>query len=283
MKNKLLLIALFFSLSTFVIAQSNEKEIVYGLFHGRHLINGHSLETQRGGEMELYIAHRFGAVNGGFYELFGLDQASMRMVFEYGITDRIATGVGRSTFGKYFDGFLKVRLLRQSTGENSMPISVTALTSTALKSLRPLDNLPLDFHSKLSYTHQLLIGRKINDNISLQLMPTLTHLNLVDTRVEKNDIISIGGAIRYKISLNIAITAEYYHNLPNQLPSDRKNSLALGFDIDTGSHVFQLHVTNATAMLEQAFLTETTNSWSNGGIHFGFNMNRVFKIKGRRY
>lgn len=283
---KLITIGLFLLMALSTSAQySNETETTYvnGLFHGRHIVNGHSLETQREGELEFYIAHRFGTLNGGFYELFGLDQASMRMAFEYGINDRIAIGAGRSTFGKYFDGFAKVRLLRQSTGARKMPISMTAFSSVALKTLKPIDGLPLDFHSKLSYTHQLLIGRKFSDELSIQLMPTLTHLNLVDTRALKNDIFTIGTAVRYRLSLNIALTLEYYHTLPNQLAPDKRNSLAIGFDIDTGSHVFQLHLTNSTGMFEQAFLTETTGNWVDGGIHLGFNMNRIFKLKGRRY
>lgn len=264
----------------------NEETITYayGLFHGRRIVNGHSLELQKEGELEMYIGHRFGAVNGGAYEFFGLDQADMRLCFDYGIKDWLAVGIGRSSYRKTFDSFAKVRLLRQSTGAKNMPISMTALSTMTYETLRPLDNRPVPYYSRMAYTHQLLIGRKFSPDLSVQLMPTFTHINLVETATDPNDIYTLGVAVRYRLALNLAITAEYYYTMPfSPLGDGKYNSLAIGFDIDTGSHVFQLHITNSSAMFERAFITETTNQWSNAGIHLGFNMNRIFKLKGRRY
>lgn len=271
--------------SVAVVAQEQPATTyVNGLFHGRRIINGHSLELPREGELELYIGHRFGSLNGGGYELFGLDQADMRLCFDYGVKDWLAVGVGRSGYRKTFDGYIKVRLLRQSTGGREMPVSLTALSTMTYEGLRPLDGREIPLVDRLAYTHQLLIGRKFSDRLSVQLMPTLVHKNLVETAADLNDIASLGVAVRYRLSLNVAMTAEYYHTLPfTPLPDGYRNSLALGFDIDTGSHVFQLHFTNSSAMFERAFLTETTGNWLNGGVHLGFNMNRVFKIKGRRF
>lgn len=257
----------------------------YGLFHGRRIVNGHSLELQKEGELELYIGHRFGAINGGAYEFFGLDQADMRLTFDYGVKDWLAVGVGRSSYKKTFDSFAKVRLLRQSTGKKNMPISMTALSTMTYQSLKPDATLPAPpKYSNLAFTHQLLIGRKFSDNLSIQLMPTFTHINLVETADLPNDIFTLGGAIRYRVTLNLAITAEYYYTIPpTSLGLGRYNSLGIGFDIDTGSHVFQVHLTNSSAMFERAFIAETNKSWLDGGIHLGFNMNRIFKLKGRRF
>jgi hypothetical protein len=55
--------------------------------------------------------------------------------------------------------------------------------------------------------------------------------------------------------------------------------LSIGFDIETGGHVFQLHFTNSTGMTERAFITNTTGDWGNGDIHFGFNISRLFTLK----
>lgn len=282
MQKKIFILILLGASSFSMMAQ--DIQFKTNLFHGRRIINGHSLEMQREGELEMYIGHRFGALNGGAYEFFGLDQADMRLAFDYGVKDWLAVGVGRSSYKKTFDSFLKLRIFRQSSGKRNMPFSMTALSTMTYESLNPLDGPALRYHDRMAYTHQLLIGRKFSDDLSIQLMPTFTHINLVENRNTPNDIYTIGAAIRYRISLNVAITAEYYYTLPmTPLGDNRYNSLAIGFDIDTGSHVFQLHLTNSSAMFERAFITETTNSFSNIGIHLGFNMNRVFKIKGRRY
>ncbi len=259
-----------------------ETTYSYGLFHGRRIVNGHSLEMQKEGELEMYIGHRFGRVNGGAYEFFGLDNAEMRLAFDYGVKDWLAVGLGRNSNDKTYDSFAKVRLLRQSTGKKNMPISLTALSSFAYKTERPADNRPVPSYARMAFTHQLLLGRKFSDDLSIQIMPTFTHINLVETPEDPNDIITLGVAIRYRVTLNLAITAEYYYNLTPQTEG-KYNSLALGFDIDTGSHVFQVHLTNSAGMFERAFIAETDSQWLEGGIHLGFNMNRVFKIKGRRY
>jgi hypothetical protein len=279
------LILFLFVLSLFannVFSQNAETTYSHGLFHGRRIVNGHSLELQKEGELEMYIGHRFGAINGGAYEFFGIDQADMRMAFDYGVKDWLAVGIGRSSYLKTFDSFAKVRLLRQSTGAKNMPISLTALSALTYETQKEPNNLPVNYYSRMAYTHQLLIGRKFSDDLSVQLMPTLTHINLVPTIADPNDIYTLGVAVRYRVSLNVAVTAEYYYNL-TPLADNKYNSLALGFDIDTGSHVFQVHITNSSAMFERAFIAETTDSWTDGGIHLGFNMNRVFKLKGRRY
>lgn len=281
MMKKILSLTVMLFTTFLMIAQDAETTYSSGLFHGRRIVNGHSLELQKEGELELYIGHRFGAINGGAYQLFGLDQASMRMAFDYGVKDWLAIGVGRSTFEKTFDGFAKVRILRQSSGAKNMPISMTGLSTIFYEGLRRTDGRSVPNYSRLSYTHQLLIGRKFSDDLSIQLMPSFTHINLVETATDPNDIFTLGAAIRYRLTLNVAVTAEYYHNL-TQLDG-RTNSLALGFDIDTGSHVFQLHITNSRAMFERGYIANTTGSWLDGGIHLGFNMNRVFKLKGRRY
>lgn len=234
--------------------------------------------------MELIIGHRFGRLNGGAYELFGLDQANIRLGLDFGLKDWLTVGGGRSSLGKEFDGFLKLRIVRQGAGGNGMPVSVTAFSSMAYNSLHNSDpERPLAIQNRLAFVHQLLIARKVNERISVQLMPTLAHYNLVDAIQDANDKFVIGAAGRYQLSKNLALTAEYYYALPAYLPQDKKDPLSVGIDLNTGSHVFQLHFTNAAGMIEKQFIGETTGSWGKGDIHFGFNMVRTFKLKGRRY
>lgn len=248
-------------------------------FKTNRVINLHSLENTAPGVMDFKISHRFGTLNGGFYEMFGLDNATIRLGLDLGITDNLAVGVGRSSYEKTYDSFIKYKFLRQSTGARNMPITAAVLATAAIQTLRwPDPNRENLFSSRLYYTWQLIVGRKFNDNFSLQLSPTLVHRNLVRTRDEKNDVPALGIAGRYKLNKRIALNAEYIYVIPNTLTPEFKNALSIGFDIETGGHVFQLHITNATSMIERGFVAENTNSWGNGGIHFGFNISRVFTL-----
>jgi hypothetical protein len=252
-------------------------------FKTTRVLSGHSVETVYDGLLELRIAHRFGAVNRGAYDLFGLDQASMKFNFDYGFFPWLTAGVGRSNLEKTYDGFVKIKLLRQRT-DNKMPVSVVAVSGSSVSTLR-WDNADRNnlFSSRFSYFHQLLIARKFSEKLSVQLSPTLLHRNLIaDNRLEKNDVYSLGLGLRQKISKRTSINAEYFFNQPGSVRKEYHNAFSIGFDLETGGHVFQLHFTNSTAMNEKSFLAENVDDWLKGGIHFGFNVSRVFTIKDNR-
>lgn len=260
-----------------------KTEYAKASFKSTRVINGHSLENVAGGVLDVKISHRFGFLNSGAYELFGLDQATIRIGADYGISDRIMVGFGRSSFEKTYDLFGKVKILRQSSGEKVMPFSLLWLGSVAANSLKFQDpDRENYFSSRLSFTNQLIIGRKFSENFTVQLMPTIVHRNLVKNVGEKNDVFAMGIAGRQKLSKRLAINAEYYYLLPDQVDENYTNSLSVGFDIETGGHVFQLHFTNSTSMIERGFITETIGNWWDGDIHFGFNISRVFTIKDNR-
>ena len=246
-------------------------------FKTTRLTNGHTIENVGKGILDFRINHRFGRVNQGAYNLFGLDNASMRMALDYGITDKLMVGIGRSSFEKQFDGFVKYKLLRQSSGKKHMPISLSYVATGILKTLKDPDpTITKNFTDRLYFAHQLLIARKFNDYTSIQLMPTIVHYNIVPTANDPNDLFSLGIGARQRISKRVNLTGEYYYQF-NKL-SGYYNSFSVGFDIETGGHVFQLHFTNSTGMTERTFITETTGQWGKGDIHFGFNISRVFTI-----
>lgn len=256
-------------------------EFTEATFKSSRIINGHSIENIPGGIMDFRIAHRFGTLNKGAYEFFGLDNASMRMSFDFGVTDRFMFGVGRSTFEKQYDGFIKYKILRQR--ENGrMPLSFSVVASAMLKTLKNADTLKRNFSDKMYYAFQGIIARKFSSAFSLQLMPTMVHYNIVPKANDPNDLISIGVGGRLKITQRIAINAEYYYQLPEYKLPGTYNSLSVGFDIETGGHVFQLHLTNSTGMTERTFITETAGRWGKGDIHFGFNISRVFQLSRKR-
>jgi Membrane bound beta barrel domain (DUF5777) len=248
-------------------------------FKTTRLISGHSSENVAKGVMDVKIAHRFGTLNKGGYELFGLDNATMRMGVDYGVTRYLMVGIGRSTYQKTYDAFFKLKLLRQSTGKRNMPISLSYVPTIALKTLKDQNTDQNNyFTSRLYYTHQLIIARKFSDNLSLQLMPTFVHRNLVSLEADPNDILAIGIGGRQKLTKRVSINAEYYYLLPGSKLNGTTNSLSIGFDIETGGHVFQLHFTNSQGMNERTFISETTGKWEKGDILFGFNISRVFTI-----
>ncbi|MCB9318458.1 MAG: hypothetical protein H6570_04190 [Lewinellaceae bacterium] len=265
-----------------LLGNDDVTEYATAAFKTNRVINLHSLESTAGGVLDFKINHRFGFINGGPYEFFGLDNAMMRLGFDYGITDQLTVGIGRSSFQKSFDGFLKYKILRQSSGKKVMPVTLAVMAASSLNSVKWADPTRDNyFSSRLFYTYQVIVGRKFSDRLSLQLSPTLVHRNLVATRAEKNDVYAVGAAGRVKLTNRLAINAEYVYVLPNQLGPDYHNSLSVGVDIETGGHVFQLHFTNSTSMIEKGFITETVGQWEKGGIHFGFNVSRVFTIVDR--
>ena len=249
-------------------------------FKTTRIINGHSFEMNSEGVLDFKISHRFGRLNGGAYELFGLDAASIRIGLDYGVTPWLNVGVGRSSVGKVYDGFVKMKFLRQQTGKRNIPISMLWVSDMAVSSLKNTNSEiePYLNSHRLFYTHQLIVGRKFTDGISVQFMPSIVHRNFVMTRAESNDVLVLGVGGRMKLSKRLALNVEYYYTLPNQLDPRYTNSLSIGFDIETGGHVFQLHFTNSRGMVENAFITETRGDWLKGDFSFGFNVSRVFTV-----
>jgi hypothetical protein len=274
---KLIIASFFWALGLSSIAQENQ---IVQSFKDTRIVNGHSVETNFRGEMKFIISHRFGAIGGGAYELFGLDQASMRMGLDYGITDKLNVGIGRSTFEKTIDGFAKYRLLSQ-TESNSTPLSITLLSTIAVNGLKWADpDRENFFSSRLFYTHQVLIARKFHHRFSLQLMPTVVHRNLVANENIAHDVYTLGGAFRFQLSKQVALQGETYLVNQNDLGAAFQAPISIGFDVETKGHVFQFHFSNSRGMIEKFFITETKGSWGKGDIHFGFNITRDFRIRG---
>ncbi len=260
--------------------QEPVTEYAYATFKTSRIVNGQSIENPPNGELKFIISHHFGRLNEGAYNLWGLDQSTIRMGFEYGINDRLAVSLGRSSFEKTIDGFAKYKILRQSSGAKQMPISLSVFSGIYLNSLKwrypERENY---FSSRLSYTYQILIARKFSNSISFQLTPTLVHKNLVEKIADPNDIYALGYGGRLRLTNRVTFNAEYYQVLTPSTAESFKDMLSIGFDLETGGHVFQLHFTNAQPMFERAFITETRGDWLKGDIYFGFNIVRVFTIK----
>lgn len=263
-----------------MLDKEQKKTVDYATatFKSTRIVTGHSIETIAAKHLDFIISHRFGTINSGAYNLFGLDQSQIRFGLEYGLFDRVMVGVGRSNYQKTFDYFLKAKLVRQSTGAKSMPVSITAFGSIATNTL---DSSPSAvFYNNLerqTYCGQLLIARKFGEKISLQVAPTILHRNTTESIIDANTLYSIAVGGRYKISKRTSINAEYFYT-PTGRDPQFTNALAVGFDIETGGHIFQLHFTNSRGMIEKALIGQTTGLWNNGDIFYGFNISRVFSF-----
>ena len=268
--------------STDMIKQLGEdkpqKEWVTGAFKSSRVINGHSMEFIGKNVLDVRILHRFGLINEGWQNFWGLDEASMRLGFDYGITKNLTVGIGRSTEKKELDGFLKFRPVRQANGAGGSPVSLVWVSGMTLATLKWADEERENyFSSRLGYYHELIIGRKFSEAFSLQLSPLFVHRNLVDSAATSNDTWALGIGSRFKISKRVALVLDYHPILAGRQPGT-KDPISIGFDIETGGHVFQLHFSNATGMNEKEFITNTVNDFWKGEIRFGFNLSRVFSI-----
>ena len=252
-------------------------------FKTDRIINLHSLETTARGVMDVKISHRFGVIDNGVYDLFGLDNATQRFGFDFGLTDQISVGINRNSVEKAYDAFVSYKFLRQSTGARVMPITAIFLSSIAVQTQKFPDPTRVNyFSSRLFYTNQLIIGRKFDNTFSLELAPTLVHRNFVLTTTEKNNVFAMGIGGRIRLNKRLTLNAEYVYVLPNQIDPQYKNSLSVGLDIETGGHVFQLHFTNSPSMSEYSFITQTPNNWGPQAVRFGFNVSRVFTLWGKK-
>ena len=258
---------------------AEESDITTATFKASRIINGHSIEQPKKGELEFRISHRFGELNGGAYELWGLDQAWIHLGLEFSPIDRFTFGIGRSNYQKTFDGYAKYALLKQQKGKRNVPVSLSLMGSMEYETMK--NDIP-DFNNahRLAYVGQMLIARKFNQNFSLQLSPTLVHRNYVESREMENTIYAVGIGGRHKITKRLSINAEFFWVSDLTGPGDisYQYPLSVGIDLETGGHVFQIMLSNSVAMREVGFITETRGKWSDGGIHLGFNVSRMFHL-----
>ncbi len=287
-----------FCSATLVVTLLNAQSTTYATetFRDTRVINGQSVEPSIQGQMKFIISHRFGDMYQEnayslLYNFFGFSGgANMRIGLDYGITNWLEVGAGRSNLDKTYDGFIKARLLRQSNGDKNFPFTLTICTGMSVITDTTSDLVDPYFVDGFGYSTQLLLARKFSERFSFQLMPTYVHRNLVELNSDPNDLIAIGAATKLRLTKSIDLTAEYYYTLPNQLPEGYDNSLAIGVDLVTKGHVFQLQFTNSPYLIPEHFIgktmgniVDTVDGKTEFNIRFGFNITRTFKVAGRQY
>ncbi len=283
------IIALVFLNTIFLGAQDDgfdllgdEEDQVYSVnyaFKTTKVVNLQSLEITDFGVLDFKMMHRFGSINNGPVEAFGLDQATVRFGLEYGIVENLMISMGRSNVlgNKNLDAFLKYRILQQNT-DNSIPVTVIALGGAQYLLGSVHDSKTQMDRSSLF--GQIIIGRKFTEDLSIEIAPTwLTNAkNPINSGpwVHHQHQWALGIGMRQKITPRSSINLEYIPVLTNK--GDVFNSFSVGMDVETGGHVFQFQLTNSIGLNEAQFISNTNEQWNNAGIRLGFNLSRVFTI-----
>lgn len=279
-------------------ADNSVQEKVIATFKAIKLINANTNELVKAKTLDFRITHRFGNIGvgagGGIHTLYGFDTAeNIRFSFDYGVTDKLTLGFGRSKTKEHLDFNIKYEVLAQDVREGS-PISLVVYSNIALTPERDVNQLYSKFTNRMSYAHQLIIARKFSSNFSMMILPTYLHRNFVITSIndnndayESNDLFALGLGGRIKLTHRVSLVAEYYYNFSkyrmNNPSNPYYNHLGLGVEIETGGHVFHLNLTNSSGIILNDYLVNTSDTWANGGFKFGFNISRVFNIGGRKH
>jgi len=271
--------------------QKSESNYVSQTFKGSRIINGQSVETKGKGELEFIFAHRFGRINTGSYGAWGLDAgAVVRLGLEYGITDRFGIGLGRNfaANNKMIDLYGRYKVIRQGKGANSSPVTITAIGTITYQAFpNAADAISSGIPSpstsdRMGYVVEVPIARKFSQSFSAQITPVFVHRNGVNKAFENNDDYAVAFAARYKLTRSFSLIGEYYERLNANSNSPYYNSAGLGFDLETGGHVFQLIFTNSYGLNPQTIVTRTDGKISNGDVQFGFNITRTFQVGKRK-
>lgn len=259
------------------IDQEDNKQYASAAFKGLKIVNFESTKIADKKLFYMVVSHRFGTVKNGIDDFFGLDGAVTRLNFIYGLTDNLNIGVSRSSFQKTYETSLKYRLLRQKKG--GTPFTLVSYNSATINTQidKEDNNLPgLEFKHRVSYVLQALISRKFNKNFSLQLMPTVLHENLSRIEDQENTQYAFGIGGRHKLTKRWSVNVDYAYHMNRSESSPFRNPLSIGFDLDTGGHVFQMHFTNSQPMNTNGVLSQGIGDWGDGDFFFGFNLSRVF-------
>ncbi len=250
-----------------------KNQPVESAFKALKIVNLESTKLAAKKDLYLVIAHRFGSIKDGSEGFWGLDNAVTQIKFLYGATKWLTLGAARSE--QAFDFSAKYRLQEQM--KNGFPVTIVGFSSLAFNNLLKENIYPkMKFSDRMVYVSQLLISRKVNKELSVQLAPTFFHENFVVDDFQDNSQYAIGMGGRYKLTNRLSVNVDYATHLNRSNSSAFVDPLSIGVDLETGGHVFQMHLSNSQGIHEAGFLGNTAGDWNKGEIFFGFNLLRVF-------
>ena len=241
-------------------------------FQSTWLIDNPTNVINSKGTLEFDIQHRFGTFTGGNNDLLGIwGPSNIRLGFSYSISDRLSLGFGTTKDSRLQDFNIKLGILQQ-TRSGKIPVSVTYYGNMVIDA-RPAENFPTS-SNRYSYFSQLIIARKFSQAISLQLAPSFSHYNIVDSTLSNNQFaIALGG--RIKISEKTAIMLDYSQPLGQ---NSNNPGISLGIEMSTSGHAFQVFVGNYNGIVPQKNYMLNANKISDGKFLIGFNITRLWNF-----
>ena len=294
------------SFSLFDEPKAPIAEKVQFAFKTTKVVNLQSLELIDAGVFDFKMSHRFGALNSGAAKFnsedavnaFGLDVATIRLGGEYGVNENLMVGLGRYNVKseKGVDAYVKYRLMHQ-TSDNKKPLSVLLMAAVDYKNTqydRTIIGIAgpvtmtwgIPGKQRLSYVGQVIVGKKVNDDFSWVISPTMVVSGMNDRYDAASDSFvssgtartqfALGMGFRNKLSARTSLNMEYIPILNGN--GTFYNSFSVGFDIETGGHVFQVDFTNSLGMNESMFISRNADRWGAAGVRLGFNLHRVFTV-----
>ena len=283
-KLKIIIIILIGLLSNSIISQNNlldeidydneEYKVGLSAFKAHKIMNGQSTKQSSKDELYLYVAHRFGSLNGGIKTLFGLDIANTKIELLYGLSDNLQVGFSRESLKKIYTLNFKYKLTEQGS---KFPFNSTIYSSYNYNSSLNEEIYPaLSSSDRNLILGQVLLSARLNNKFSIQLSPTFARKNFNETIFEEKNNLILGASTSYRITNRLAFNVEYFANFSRPETSPYENALSFGIDIETGGHVFQLLFSNTQFSDDVFVLTDAEGSWSDGEVYFGFNILRVF-------
>lgn len=259
---------------------------VEATFKSPHVVLSHSTETQKKHDLDLRIRHHFGDIGGQFggaHSLYGIDVATDLFIgLDYGISDNLTIGLGRSKHDELFDLYLKQRVFQQKT-DGGMPFNFTLLAQMAVIGRKSFSaNEFANYGERLSYFIQPIFSRKISSRLSLAAMPSVLIRSITIDPADPKSLFAVGFAGRLKLSKRLSFVADYTLvnglSRPSSLPTTFYNPLGVGLEIETGGHIFSLNFMNSEYIVENNFIANTQKSWKHGGVRFGFTISRNFSL-----
>ncbi len=266
-----------------VLAQDEEKKDdsdkkpARPAFESAQLLELQSVVVPSVKTLEMNMQHRFGLVENGISDVYGIyGAANIRIGFSYTIINNLAIGFGYTKFKKYLDLNLKYAILKQRK-DWSIPVSVTYYGNTAIDT-RPAENFEKEVHRN-SYYHELNIASRITPKLSLQITPSFSHFNAVDS-LYKNDIIGIAISGRFKVMDQSSILFNFIQQVNNHSDPnfDLKPGIVLGYEISTSAHAFQIIFSSFQGIVPQENLAYNGYGFKGGEFLIGFNITRLWSF-----
>jgi Membrane bound beta barrel domain (DUF5777) len=289
---KLLMLLMLLSGSFGLLAQDTAKAAkpssskpVKSTFGAIWIIDNQTVDVPVKGTFEFDIQHRFGTVNNGSKDMWGLYAPSnIRLGLDYSPIPKLYVGAGMTKEKMLVDINAKYALLTQ-TRDNKMPISLSYFANMAIDT-RDGSNFAYDVH-RLSYFNQVLLARKFSDAFSAQVAPSLSWFNNVEGYVDENGDVkgkmenlhfAISFLGRFKISDKTAIIVNVDQPLTQHPTNNPHPNIAFGFEMSTSSHAFQIFAGNYYNIVPQYNNMFNQNDYTEGQFLIGFNINRLWNF-----